>query len=235
MTKKLLLEGIDEGGPWLDLGCIIFSQFYDSAKDIAEKLHSELRGDDQPIPIGLYAGAGKSGIRRDGSFAFCDRELLKKMVRDRDLKVLVGTDAASEGLDLQTMSTLINIDLPWNPTRLEQRKGRIQRIGQISDTIRIYNMRYKGSIEDTVFQRLSERFKNVYELFGQLPDAIEDIWVKAARNDIKGVEDKIESIKSKPAPFIEKYELNIPACSDWEKCTEVLDKREKLAELRKAW
>lgn len=235
MTKKLLLEGIDEGGPWLDLGCIIFSQFYDSAKDIAEKLHSELRVDNQPIPIGLYAGAGKSGIWRDGSFAFCDRELLKKMVRDRELKVLVGTDAASEGLDLQTMSTLINIDLPWNPTRLEQRKGRIQRIGQISDTIRIYNMRYKGSIEDTVFQRLSERFKNVYELFGQLPDAIEDIWVKAARNDIKGVEDKIESIKSKPAPFIEKYELNIPACSDWEKCTEVLDKREKMSELRKSW
>ena len=235
LTKKLLLEGIDDGGPWLDLGCIIFSQFHDSAWDVAEKLHSEIRVNDQPIPIGLYAGSGKSGIWREDTFSPCDRELLKKMVRDRELKVLVGTDAASEGLDLQTMASLINIDLPWNPTRLEQRKGRIQRIGQLSDTIRIYNMRYKGSIEDTVFQRLSERFKGVYNLFGQIPDAIEDIWVHAARNDAKGVEDRINAIKLKPAPFIEKYEMNIPACNDWEKCTEVLDKREKMAELRKAW
>lgn len=63
------------------------------------------------------------------------------------LKILVGTDAASEGLNLQTLSTLINVDLPWNPTRLEQRKGRIQRIGQLADTILTYNMRYKDSVE----------------------------------------------------------------------------------------
>ena len=60
---------------------------------------------------------------------------------NREIKLLVGTDAASEGLNLQTLSTLINLDLPWNPTRLEQRKGRIQRIGQISDKIHIYNMK----------------------------------------------------------------------------------------------
>jgi superfamily II DNA/RNA helicase len=53
------------------------------------------------------------------------------MVRAREIRILVGTDAASEGLNLQRLGTLINLDLPWNPTRLEQRKGRIQRIGQV--------------------------------------------------------------------------------------------------------
>lgn len=56
---------------------------------------------------------------------------IKVQVKERKIKILVGTDAASEGLNLQTLSTLINLDLPWNPTRLEQRKGRIQRIGQL--------------------------------------------------------------------------------------------------------
>ncbi len=57
------------------------------------------------------------------------------MVKIRELIVLVGTDAASEGLNIQTLGTLINLDLPWNSTRLEQRKGRIQRIGQVYDGV----------------------------------------------------------------------------------------------------
>ncbi|MFD1851047.1 C-terminal helicase domain-containing protein [Oceanobacillus bengalensis] len=51
------------------------------------------------------------------------------MVKRRELKVLFGTDVASEGLNLQTLGTLINLDLPRNPIRLEQRKGTFQRIG----------------------------------------------------------------------------------------------------------
>jgi len=68
--------------------------------------------------------------------------------------LMLGTDAASEGLNLQRLARLINLDLPWNPTRLEQRKGRIQRIGQIHDTVEIYNMRYKDSVEDRVHDRV---------------------------------------------------------------------------------
>lgn len=56
---------------------------------------------------------------------------------------MLGTDAASEGLNLQKLGTLINIDLPWNPTRLEQRKGRIQRIGQARSEVWIANLRYR--------------------------------------------------------------------------------------------
>ncbi len=63
------------------------------------------------------------------------RDDIKRMVRTGELRLVLGTDAASEGLNLQRLDTLINLDLPWNPTRLKQRKGRIQRIGQIRDEV----------------------------------------------------------------------------------------------------
>lgn len=76
-----------------------------------------------------------TGSYRDGVFRRALKDDIKAQVRERKIRILVGTDAASEGLNLQTLSTLINLDLPWNPTRLEQRKGRIQRIGQVSDVV----------------------------------------------------------------------------------------------------
>jgi superfamily II DNA/RNA helicase len=148
--------------------------------------------------------------------------------------VLVGTDAASEGLNLQTLGTLINIDLPWNPTRLEQRKGRIQRIGQLADKIYIYNMRYKGSVEDRVHSKLSGRLQDIFKLFGQIPDVLEDVWIAMAQNDEARAEEAINKLPKKN-PFMVKYEQNIPDCGDWEKCSEVLDNKEKLRELMKGW
>jgi superfamily II DNA/RNA helicase len=99
-----------------------------------------------------------------------DQDFLKQEVSNGKLKLLVGTDAASEGLNLQTLGTLINLDLPWNPTRLEQRKGRIQRIGQKYSTVFVYNMRYRDSVEDKVHEALSERLQDIFSLFGQIPD-----------------------------------------------------------------
>ena len=148
--------------------------------------------------------------------------------------ILVGTDAASEGLNLQALSTLINIDLPWNPTRLEQRKGRIQRIGQLSDTIYIYNMRYKDSVEDKVHNRLSERFQSIHDLFGQIPDVLEDVWIAIAKNDEESAEKAINKLPKKN-PFELKYEERPPDCGDWEKCSVVLDKQDELRELMRGW
>jgi superfamily II DNA/RNA helicase len=86
-------------------------------------------------------------VIKGGMFKRTAREDLKAQVRKGDLRLILGTDAASEGLNLQRLGTLINLDLPWNPSRLEQRKGRIQRIGQVRDSVDIYNMRYAGSVE----------------------------------------------------------------------------------------
>ena len=90
-----------------------------------------------------------------GDFERHQRDALKDAVRRGGVRLLLGTDAASEGLNLQRLGTLINLGLPWNPSRLEQRKGRIQRIGQVRSEVDIYNMRYANSVEDRVRQLLS--------------------------------------------------------------------------------
>ena len=177
---EILQKGVStDRVAWKERGCIIFSQYYDSAHYLAEALSNDIPN----TIIGLYAGGEKSGYFKNGVFKKELKDNIKKQVKERTIKILVGTDAASEGLNLQTMSTLINLDLPWNPTRLEQRKGRIQRIGQISDTIRIYNLRYKDSVEDKVHKVLSERLNDIYNMFGQIPDTLEDVWIDIAMNN----------------------------------------------------
>ncbi|MGO1652995.1 phospholipase D-like domain-containing anti-phage protein [Senegalia sp. (in: firmicutes)] len=214
---------------WIERGTIIFSQYFDTAKWIAENLSKEFNGK----TIGLYAGGSKSGIFIDGIFKRKEKEDLKLMVRNRDLSVLVGTDSASEGLNLQSLGTLINIDLPWNPTRLEQRKGRIQRIGQIYDTIYVYNMRYKDSVEDRVHSLLSKRLKNIYNVFGQLPDVLEDAWINIAIGEKDKAFEIIDNVPKKH-PFENRYNIGVNHI-DWESCSEVLDKKEKRKYLEMGW
>jgi superfamily II DNA/RNA helicase len=173
------------------------------------------------MDIGLYAGSNRSGLWRDGKFQRCDRNVLKDRVRTGDLKLLLGTDAASEGLNLQRLGTLINIDLPWNPTRLEQRKGRIQRIGQARSEIWIANLRYRGSVEDRVHQVLADRLEAIHGLFGQIPDTLEDVWVQVALNDEQAANQLIDRTAATRNPFDAKYSKVEDA--DWETCSEVLE------------
>ena len=114
------------GGPtlredktWLEHGCIVLSQYYDTAYSLGTELAKSLPGE----PVGVYAGAGRSGLFQGEDFASVEREEIKKAVKSREVRLLVATDAACEGLNLQTLGTLINVDLPWNPARLEQRLG----------------------------------------------------------------------------------------------------------------
>ena len=161
-----------------------------------------------------------------------ERETIKESVRTGKLRLVLGTDAASEGLNLQRLGTLINLDLPWNPTRLEQRKGRIQRIGQVRDTVYVYNLRYRGSVEDRVHQLLSDRLENIFRLFGQIPDVLEDVWVEAAIGDIESAKRIIDAVPRKH-PFELKYHRIERV--DWESCATVLDARAVRDVLRIPW
>lgn len=214
---------------WLKKGVIIFSQYYDTARWVAEKLSVEF----SEMPIALYAGGDKSGVYLDGSYKRKTKEEIKAGVKNHEYKVMVGTDSASEGLNLQTLGTLINLDLPWNPTRLEQRKGRIQRIGQINDTIHVFNMRYKDSVEDRVHDLLSSRLESITKVFGQLPDTLEDVWIAVARGEIEKAEQIIGSVPEKP-PFEARYNSGVGNI-DWESCSKVLDRREKVKYFEKSW
>lgn len=228
---SILTEGVyDDRMPWKDKGCIIFSQYFDSARHLAESLSTDI----PEIIIGLYAGGDKSGYFANGVFHRLLKDDIKAQVKERKIKILVGTDAASEGLNLQTLSTLINLDLPWNPTRLEQRKGRIQRIGQISDSISIYNLRYKGSVEDKVHKVLSQRLNDIYDMFGQIPDTLEDVWIDVATNNVEQAMERINAMPHQN-PFTIKYETVPPETEDWDKCADVLDKSEKMEQLLRGW
>lgn len=228
---EILTKGVQEDNtPWKDKGCIIFSQYFDSAQHLASSLSTDLNG----VIIGLYAGGDKSGYYLDGTFYKMAKDDIKAEIKTRKVKILVGTDAASEGLNLQTLSTLINLDLPWNPTRLEQRKGRIQRIGQTSDSVYIYNLRYQGSVEDKVHKVLSDRLNDIYDMFGQIPDTLEDVWIDVATNNIKRAKELINAMPAKN-PFTIKYETKPPRAEDWDKCAEVLDKNEKMEQLLRGW
>lgn len=214
---------------WKSKGCIIFSQYFDSAYWVAENLSKDIKGE----IIGIYAGGDKSGIIQEGIYTKKTKEEIKAMVKRYEIKILVGTDAASEGLNLQTLGSLINLDLPWNPTRLEQRKGRIQRIGQINDKVYIYNMRYKDSVEDKVHSMLSERLESIHDMFGQIPDILEDVWIDVALNNIEEANRIIDEVP-KYHPFQLRYEKGVGKVN-WEECTEVLDKVEKRKYLMNPW
>jgi superfamily II DNA or RNA helicase len=159
---------------WLDgYGCIVFSQYYDTARWVADCLAAEFSS----IPVGLYAGAGRSGIYKGGQFAPALRPTIKGAVRDNQIRLLVATDAACEGLNLQALGSLVNVDLPWNPSKLEQRIGRIKRFGQLRDRVDMLSLVYEGSRDEVVYDRLSERMKDRFDIFGQLPDTLEDDWI----------------------------------------------------------
>ncbi|MBZ9623256.1 phospholipase D-like domain-containing protein [Clostridium sp. FP2] len=214
---------------WKEKGCIVFSQYYDSAYWVAESLSKDIKGE----TIGIYAGGEKSGMLIDGVYTKKTKEEIKAMVKRYEIKILLGTDAASEGLNLQTLGTLINLDLPWNPTRLEQRKGRIQRIGQINEKVFIYNMRYKDSVEDKVHAMLSERLENIHDMFGQIPDVLESVWIQVALDDIEKANRIIDEVP-KSHPFKLRYEKGVGKV-DWESCTKILDNKEKKKYLMQSW
>ena len=213
---------------WLRHGCIVFSQYFDSVWWLASQLTGEL----PEQPIGVYAGANRSGVMRGDAFTRCSRDALKDAVRAGELQLLLGTDAASEGLNLQRLGALINLDLPWNPSRLEQRKGRIQRIGQVRPEVDVYNMRYAGSVEDRVHELLSERLESISRLFGQLPDTLEDVWVSVAFGRIEDAKKTIAAVPDEH-PFALRYH-GIKRV-DWESCARVLADDARRQGLSRGW
>ena len=216
---------------WRELGVIIFSQYYDTAKWVADELATRYPDE----AIGLYAGAGRSRLYQRGDSVTCERETLKKMVAEHEIRIMVATDAACEGLNLQTLGTLINIDLPWNPTRLEQRIGRIKRFGQKRETVDMLNLVNEQTVDEKIYERLSERMRNRYDLFGSVPDTIKDEWIE----DIETLGEKMDEFinaQKEATGFDLRYTGTMePPEKDWRDCSEVLSRRDFAVLMTTAW
>ena len=227
---KAITHYLDSEG-WKDLGCIIFSQYYDTARWVAESLAERY----PDMPVGLYAGAGRSKLYEHGDSVFIARETLKRMVADRQLTIMVATDAACEGLNLQTLGTLINVDLPWNPTKLEQRIGRIKRFGQVRDRVDMLNLVNEQTVDEKVYRRLSERMKDRYNLFGSLPDTIKDEWIEDIENFGDLLDQYIDAQKEANG-FDLRYNATLrPTDNDWRNCSQVLSQRDFGTLMREGW
>ena len=117
---------------------IVFSYFRGTLKYLSERL--ERAGIRNHVLMG-----GMDGSKQDRIDAFRD---------DASIRVLLASEVASEGVDLQFCRVLVNYDLPWNPMKVEQRIGRIDRLGQTAEKISIWNLCYADTIDHRIYERL---------------------------------------------------------------------------------
>ncbi len=141
---------------------IAFTQYTDTMDYLRDALR-QMYGSQ----VACYSGRGGE-LYQDGSWCCIPKEDIKRRFRDGEIKILLCTESASEGLNLQTCGVLINYDMPWNPMRVEQRIGRIDRIGQVYPTVRIHNFYYDGTVEAKVYKKLRDRINAFTTVVGNL-------------------------------------------------------------------
>jgi len=134
---------------------IVFTQYKDTMHFVRQQLRWKY-GEN----IACYSGDGGEMYDEEAdTWRNVGKERVKREFSDNDgeVDILVCTDSASEGLNLQECGAMINYDLPWNPMRVEQRIGRIDRIGQEYDDVYILNYSYEDTVESDIYDRLDDR------------------------------------------------------------------------------
>jgi superfamily II DNA or RNA helicase len=133
-----------------DKRLLIFTEFKDTLDYLQDRLKS------WGFRVGCIHGGMKSGSRDEpGTRLYAEQQF-----RESEIQILVATEAAGEGINLQVCNILFNYDIPWNPNRLEQRMGRIHRYGQRKKCL-IFNFVATNTIEGRVLQRLLEKLQEI--------------------------------------------------------------------------
>lgn len=141
---------------------VIFTEHLDTLYYLHQRIDALLGS-----PQGIVVIHG--GVKRE------DRTRIQERFRnDPEVWVLLATDAAGEGVNLQCAHFMVNYDLPWNPNRLEQRFGRIHRIGQ-TEVCHLWNLVAQGTREGDVYQRLLEKIDQIRKSLGEKGGKIFDI------------------------------------------------------------
>ncbi|GED66493.1 putative ATP-dependent helicase YqhH [Brevibacillus reuszeri] len=114
---------------------------------------------------------GITSVPFRGGFKRSKKDWMTDLFQNR-AQVLIATEAGGEGINLQFCNQVINYDLPWNPMRVEQRIGRVHRLGQKRD-VHIYNMSTVGTIEENILSLLYEKIDLFEMVIGELDDIVE--------------------------------------------------------------
>jgi superfamily II DNA or RNA helicase len=146
------LSGLLQAAPEIARGdgslrkLIVFTEHRDTLNYLVDRLQTLIGRPESVVAI-------HGGVRRSDR-----RQIEEAFTQDKDVWVLVATDAAGEGLNLQRAHLVINYDLPWNPNRIEQRFGRVHRIGQ-TEVCHLWNLVARDTREGEVFHRLFEKLE----------------------------------------------------------------------------
>jgi superfamily II DNA or RNA helicase len=132
---------------------IVFTEHRDTLDYLARQIGSLLG---RPEAVQSIHG----GVRRNQR-----RQITEEFTNNPNCQILLATDAAGEGLNLQAAHLMVNYDLPWNPNRIEQRFGRIHRIGQ-HEVCRLWNLVAENTREGEVFKRLLEKIEEQRKAYG---------------------------------------------------------------------
>ena len=146
---------------------IIFTEPKDTLHYLTDKVRARLG---KPEAVEVIHG----GVAREER-----RKVIERFMQDKDLLVLIANDAAGEGVNLQRGHLMVNYDLPWNPNKIEQRFGRIHRIGQ-QEVCHLWNIVAADTREGEVYARLLEKLEaaraalggRVYDVLGELFDGV---------------------------------------------------------------
>ena len=171
---------------------VIFTEFKDTLFDLSKKIKNRLGRDEAVVEI-------HGSVPRDKR-----REVVNAFMNNPDVLVLLANDAAGEGVNLQRAHLMVNYDLPWNPNRLEQRFGRIHRIGQ-KEVCHLWNLLAKDTREGDVYIQLLRKLEvvketlgdRVFDVLGKLfsGKTLKEFLVDAIRyNDNPKVKEKLERI-----------------------------------------
>jgi len=163
---------------------LVFSKFTDTV-DIMRDFISQWLGPDR---VGTYTGrGGELWDSERGCWRVCEKEAVSRAL-ERHIDVLVCSDAASEGLNLQAASAVVNVDMPWNPAKVEQRIGRVDRIGQMADVVRVVNVWYSDTYEARMYRVLFERHHIWWVIVGPASGIIAQRLVEAFEGGLRGAE-----------------------------------------------
>ena len=179
---KLALEKLKVGD-----SVLLFSRYTDTVNALLETFN------DTNYDYAVYTG-NHSSIIKNGIETECNKEQIKKSLFNKEIRIVFCSDAASEGINLQAARVLINVDVPWTPARLEQRIGRIARLGQVASEVDIYNVWYPHSVEAKMYQRIQKRLRNTNIAIGEFPDVVAESIKCAILNDTD--DNSLELLKS---------------------------------------
>lgn len=162
--KILIKDLLQEKKPIL-----VFAHYIATLDNAYESIKSEFA--DQVNGLGMYKG-GEIWYEISGNRYKSDKYQIKKLLKTGEIQILFCSEAASEGINLQAADKLINLDVPWVPSVLEQRIGRIARLGQESKEVRIFNLWYPNSYEADIYRTLMERVDLLKLAMGPFPNIV---------------------------------------------------------------